>query len=71
MPLYEYVCAQCGREFELLIRGSEKPRCPSCGGERLEKRFSVFAVNTQGREATAPVRPACQGCANQGACGLE
>ncbi len=71
MPLYEYVCVQCGREFELLIRGTEKPVCPGCASDRLEKRISVFAVNTRGREAAPAVRPGCQGCANQAACGLE
>src|SRR5690606_5532042 len=32
MPLYEYTCGGCGKEFEVLVRGQEKPACPSCGG---------------------------------------
>lgn len=44
MPLYEYECAACGEAFELLVRSSEKPACPSCGSEQLEKQFSVPAA---------------------------
>ncbi len=72
MPLFEYVCVQCGREFEVLVRGTEKPACPGCGSERLEKRLSAFAVNTRGfREAAPAPRPPCHGCQNQAACGME
>ncbi len=32
MPIYEYSCTACGHEFEELVRGDEKPVCPSCEG---------------------------------------
>lgn len=48
MPIYEYTCEKCQADFELLIRGSEKPVCPECGGGRLAKRFSVPAAHTKG-----------------------
>jgi len=44
MPLFEYECKECGREFEALVLGAEKPVCPSCRSENLEKVFSAFAV---------------------------
>ena len=31
MPIYEYACHDCGREFETLVRGDEQPKCPKCG----------------------------------------
>ena len=31
MPLFEYRCPACKSQFELLIRGSAVPACPSCG----------------------------------------
>ncbi len=71
MPLFEYVCAQCGWRFEVLVRGAEKPACPACRSDRLEKQLSVFAVNTRGREAGRAARPACEGCANQAACEVD
>jgi putative FmdB family regulatory protein len=64
MPLYEYRCATCEREFELLLRSSEQPRCPECGGVRLEKLLSIPAAHTAGGEASLPMaeRPAPGGC---------
>ena len=43
MPIYEYVCQECGAAFELLIRGDEKPECPSCGKKKVSKQLSVTA----------------------------
>jgi putative FmdB family regulatory protein len=44
MPLYEYHCDDCGKEFELLVRASQTPVCPHCEGEHLAKRLSVPAA---------------------------
>lgn len=30
MPLYDYHCPHCKTEFELLVRSSSTPTCPSC-----------------------------------------
>lgn len=43
MPLYEYACQDCHKEFELLIRGQEKPVCPHCESKKLTKRLSVVS----------------------------
>ncbi|MGH9348553.1 MAG: FmdB family zinc ribbon protein [Vicinamibacterales bacterium] len=48
MPLYEYACKQCDRQFEALVRGAETPECPSCHSRELERRLSVFAAHTTG-----------------------
>lgn len=45
MPIYEYTCPACEADFELLVRGEERPACPTCGGEELAKRFSVPAAH--------------------------
>lgn len=47
MPLYEYVCEKCDTRFEQLIRNAdeeEKLRCPDCGGKKVARQFSAFAV---------------------------
>lgn len=64
MPLYEYTCQKCQSDFELLIRGSETPECPSCGGKKLEKHFSVPAAHTKGSSL-----PVCEP-QSSGTCGL-
>jgi putative FmdB family regulatory protein len=38
MPLFEYKCAECEAEFELLIRGDGSPVCPYCNSLKLFKK---------------------------------
>ena len=68
MPLYEYACAECGRQFETLVRNAaeaESVECPDCHGRRVEKAFSVPARPA----ATAPL-PTGGGCPADGSpCG--
>jgi len=49
MPLYEYLCAQCGRRTEVLQRLDEPPLeiCPHCQGT-LTKLFSAPAFHFKG-----------------------
>jgi putative FmdB family regulatory protein len=46
MPIFEYVCSNCGHVFEkiVLTRNQEPPECPQCGWKRVEQKFSVFAT---------------------------
>ncbi|MBD3369291.1 zinc ribbon domain-containing protein [Candidatus Fermentibacteria bacterium] len=43
MPLYEYVCSECGAEAEFLVgyNDQDERECPECGG-KMERVFSVF-----------------------------
>ena len=65
MPIYEYICRQCGGGFEWLVRGGDKPQCPSCGGTKLEKQLSVHAAHT----AKSSQLPACGELGPPGGCG--
>ena len=49
MPIFEYRCSSCGEEFESLVRGTDVPRCPRCGGEDLQRLLTSFAVNSAER----------------------
>ena len=48
MPIYEYECKACGRQFEFLLLPSSKATaaCPECKGEDLERLLSGFSVNS-------------------------
>lgn len=47
MPIYEYICSNCGSEFDKLMRFSDPdidhPSCPSCRSQNTSKRLSIFA----------------------------
>lgn len=50
MPIYEYQCKSCHREFEYQQRMSdpEKTLCESCGTEALERIISRTAFQLKG-----------------------
>jgi len=66
MPLFEYECRACGREFEYLTRAGQQPHCPACDSSELDKRLSVFAVGAGSASASSPAAAAVGPC---GACG--
>jgi putative FmdB family regulatory protein len=70
MPIYQYVCADCGHAFEDLIFGDATPACPKCEGDRAEKQFSAFSVGGGGPD---PLPPGCGTCGDPrgpGACSM-
>ncbi|MDO8794000.1 MAG: zinc ribbon domain-containing protein [Vicinamibacterales bacterium] len=67
MPLFEYECRACGRQFEYLTRGGQSPSCPSCQSVNLQKLLSVFAVSTHGGNSDPAPFPASAGAC--GSCG--
>jgi putative FmdB family regulatory protein len=76
MPIFEYVCRECGHRFEKIVNGGAVPECPACESRKLEKQLSVFAAATRGERAApadfAP--PACGSCGDPrgpGSCSLD
>lgn len=63
MPLFEYVCSECGAKFdELVSRADDTVQCPSCHSHNTEKQLSVFAASVVGAAgAPACARPSCPG----------
>ncbi|MDR1959343.1 MAG: zinc ribbon domain-containing protein [Planctomycetaceae bacterium] len=61
MPIYEYRCEKCSQEFELLIRGKDKPVCPYCGERNLARRMSVPSAHSSSSE-TSTCPGAAAGC---------
>ena len=49
MPIYEYLCKKCGRQFERIQKFSDKPlkTCDQCGGA-LERLLSSPAIQFKG-----------------------
>lgn len=53
MPIFEYTCRGCGKEFELLVRKGDTPACPSCAGQDLEKNISGVAIKSDSTHGLA------------------
>lgn len=56
MPLYDYHCKVCNKEFELLVRSTTVPVCPECGSGDLEKQVSLTAPQSQTAGVIASAR---------------
>jgi putative FmdB family regulatory protein len=46
MPIFEFVCQECGKPFEELVRNAAETGdviCPLCGSGQVKKQISTFA----------------------------
>jgi len=71
MPLYEFVCGKCEKDFELLVRSVKwegEAACPRCGSKKLAKKLSVFASQGAGNSSGSETLPAC---GRPGGCGCR
>ncbi len=51
MPLFEFVCTTCEKDFEELVRSAsatDEVVCPSCGSSEVIKKISKFASRSSG-----------------------
>jgi len=70
MPLYEFSCSKCDKDFESLVRSTNwegSVTCPHCGSKKLTKKLSVFAAQGGGSSSASAAAP--QPCARPGGCG--
>ncbi|EPR35678.1 regulatory protein, FmdB family [Alkalidesulfovibrio alkalitolerans DSM 16529] len=73
MPIYEFVCEKCGREFEELVFGDARPPCPACAASDTKKLMSRCRHKSGGAGGDfAPSMPSsggsgCAGCSG-GSC---
>jgi putative FmdB family regulatory protein len=50
MPVYDYVCKDCNKSFELVLTLSEHDKdiikCPKCGSKNVEQESTAFFAVT-------------------------
>lgn len=78
MPLYDYVCRDCGKSSEVLVFGAaDEPTCPACGGRNMQRQISATSSLTgrqgqfmpgAGDTACCGSAPGHGGCAGPGSC---
>ena len=62
MPIFEYLCAECGHKFEAIVLGGQSVECPKCHTARLEQQLSTFSAHSNG------ATPAASGCGQTTCC---
>ena len=67
MPIYEYGCRKCGREFEELVFSDATPTCPDCGSDDVEKLMSKCchtggACSSESGAGASGASCGCAGC---------
>jgi putative FmdB family regulatory protein len=63
MPIFEYICKDCGRPFEKIVpRYDSLVDCTHCNSANVEKQLSVFAV-----AGSPPTEMSDAGCGRCGA----
>ncbi len=70
MPLYEYLCQDCGKHFDALrsMKDADKPiKCKQCSSEHTTRQLSVFFSQSEGRAVAGTSGGGCAGCAG-GSC---
>jgi len=60
MPLYEYVCEDCRKDFTLLQPtdvDKSQTACPECGQKNVRHNFSTFAAKIEGGQSLSRKNP--------------
>jgi len=78
MPLFEFLCTECGKISEVLVTLSyDSPSCTACGSEKLKKLLSAHSSLSGAPKHGLPVagdKACCGGspghteCAGPGSC---
>jgi putative FmdB family regulatory protein len=70
MPIYEYICKDCGKRFEILraIKEADSPiPCKSCQSSQTQRALSVFFAQSGSKIIAGGNNGGCSGCSG-GAC---
>jgi putative FmdB family regulatory protein len=46
VPIYEYRCRACGKDFEQLVSGQATVACPRCAGRDVSRLLSTFGLKS-------------------------
>ena len=67
MPIFEYRCTECEREFEAFVTTQRTAECPACHGAKLEKLLSSPGMVGAASGAGGAPAPMAGGCGAGGA----
>ncbi len=61
MPIFEYHCMECNKDFEVLVLGDQEVSCPICEGNKVKKLLSTFSHKSDG-EFSSSQGSSCSSC---------
>ncbi|MFB0532132.1 MAG: zinc ribbon domain-containing protein [Desulfatiglandales bacterium] len=72
MPIFEYRCLECDKDFELLVFGNQEVSCPACEGNNVKRLLSVFSHKSDG-DFSSSHGSSCSSCGatSCGTCGVS
>jgi len=68
MPIYEYQCQACGKDFErLFFAGDDEGQiaCPHCGAKKCRRQMSAFSTSGD-KSPFAGMADSSAGCGGSG-----
>lgn len=70
MPIYEYICDDCGAEYErIVLNAGTKVTCPKCASAKSTIQLSVFAAHGNGAKASGGSSSSSGSSSGGGCCG--
>lgn len=61
MPIYEYHCSKCKKNFEVLVFGDKEVTCPTCKKKKVKKIMSTFS-HSSGHKYRSSAGSGCGSC---------
>jgi len=72
MPIYEYRCRACDKDFEKYVPGaSTSVACPACASGDITRKLSVFGLKSDGGFVASSMPGGGGGCCGGGGCGCH
>jgi putative FmdB family regulatory protein len=62
MPIYEYICEDCGERYDKFVRSSlakVELKCPKCESPHAKKAISVFGTLGSNQSSAVSSAAAC------------
>jgi len=69
MPIFEFVCSECGKPFEELVRSASaviEVVCPTCHSSNIKKKVSTFASKVAGGSSFSLGASTASSCSTAG-----